>query len=188
MDLDEIALEAEEKMEKAARILGERLHTVRTGRASAALVENIRVDYYGTATPLKQLASIGVPDPQMMVVKPFDPNVVKDIEKAILASDIGITPSAEGKIIRLSIPPLSEERRKQLAAHVRDLAEESRIAIRNVRRDANREIDRAQKDKSTGVSEDGARGAKDGVQELTRKYENQVGELAEKKSKEIMEF
>ena len=188
MDLDEITFEAEEKMESAVRVLGERFQTVRTGRASSGLVENVRVEYYGVETPLKQLAAISVPDPQMMVIKPFDPSVVKGIEKAILASDVGITPSVEGRLIRLMIPPLSEERRKQLAAQVRDLAEQTRIAIRNVRRDANKEVGKAGKDKLSGVSEDGARDAKDEIQELTRKYEAKVNELTAKKSKDIMEF
>ena len=188
MALDDILLEGEERMESAVRLLGQRFQTVRTGRATAGLIDGIKVDYYGTQTPLKQLAAISVPDAQMIVVKPFDPGSVKDVEKAILASDIGITPSVEGKILRLSVPPLSGERRKQLAAQVRDLAEETRVAIRNIRRDGNKEIDRLEKDTSESLSEDDAYSAKDEVQDLTRKHESEVGELTDRKSREIMEF
>ena len=185
MSADDILLEAEEHMDKSADVLREELRRLRTGRASTGLVESIRVEYYGTPTPLKQMAHIGVQEGQVLVIRPYDPSVLKDIEKAILASDLGITPQNDGKMIRLSVPSLSTERRRQLAHRVNELAEEARIAIRNVRRDANKHIDRLEKDKELG--EDERDTAKDEVQELTRQHEDQVNTLAEEKSQEIME-
>ena len=187
MPADEILFEAEEKMEKAVEVLREEMKGLRAGRASPGLVENLRVEYYGTPTPLKQLATIGAPQPRLLVVKPFDPQSVKDIEKAIQQSDLGINPMSDGKLIRLAIPPLSEEQRKKIAAHVRERAEAARIAIRNIRRDANKEVDTQEKDKVEGMSEDDAERARKEVQELTHKYETTVGEVADKKQQEILE-
>ncbi|MCX5674188.1 MAG: ribosome recycling factor, partial [Planctomycetota bacterium] len=136
MPADDILLEAEDKMDKAVEHLRQQFRTVRTGRASAGLVEHLRVNYYGSPTELRQLASITVPDPLMIVIKPYDPGSVGDISKGIQASDLGITPMIEGKIIRLAIPPLSEERRKQLSHQIKEMAEETKVALRNVRRDA----------------------------------------------------
>lgn len=186
MDLDETLLEAEEKMDKALEVLSGALRGMRTGRANPGLIENIRVDYYGSPTPMKQVASIGAPEANMLVVKPFDPSSIKEIEKAILKSDIGITPSNDGKLIRLVIPPLSEETRKSLVARAREQAEEAKVSIRNIRRDANKKAD-GLKDAS-GVSEDDIEGAKDEIQNLVKGHEKRIEDLIEKKTKELMEI
>jgi len=183
--LDDILLEAEEKMETAARILLEEFRTIRTGRASPALVENLKVDAYGTTSPMKQLGSIGAPDPRQLVIRPFDRNILGDIERAIQKSDLGLTPNNDGKILRLPIPPLSEERRRQLSARLREMGEEARVSIRNVRRDANREIDQEKKDGI--IPEDNAFKGKDDTQELTKQYEDQVTRALDKKTEEVME-
>ena len=184
MDPEELMFEAEENMEKAVEHLRMELRGIRTGRANPGLVENIRVDYYGSPTPLKQMANIGVPEPAMLMIKPFDPSSVSDIEKAILASKLGITPSSDGKVIRLQIPPLSEERRKQLVKMAKDYAEAQRVALRNIRRDVNRKIDGMKKD---GMSEDDVAVHKESVDELTKKYVAQVDEILGEKTKELME-
>ncbi len=186
MSVEEVYLEAGQKMEKAVEVMEHQLRTIRTGRASASLVDQVRVDYYGTPTPLGQIANIATPDPQLIVIRPFDPGAVKDIEKAILQSDVGITPNSDGKLIRLAIPPLSEERRKQLAGHVRTVGEQSKVAVRNVRREANREVDKLKED--SAISEDEAYKAKDDIQELTRESEKKIDDLVSRKSEEIMKF
>lgn len=185
MAVDDILLDAEERMEKAVRVFTDGLRVIRTGTASAGLVESIRVEYYGSPTPLRQLAQIAVPDPQLIVIKPFDPSSLPDIEKAIQTSDIGIHPQSDGKVIRLTVPGLSEERRVQLVARVKSLAEEARVAVRNIRRDANRQLDKDEKD--SAVSEDDCRRAKDDVQELTDEYEDKVAEALEAKTRDLME-
>jgi ribosome recycling factor len=182
---DEILLETEDRMDKAVEHLVTEYRGIRSGRATPGLVENIRVDYYGSMQPLKATASIAIPEPRMVMIKPFDPGSIKAIEKAIQASDLGISPQSDGKLIRLEIPPLSEERRRQIAALIKDKAEECRIAIRNVRRDANREADKAEKDKV--ISEDQLHDLKDEVQELTKKHEQTVEDHLTRKTKEIME-
>ena len=184
MPIDDILLDGEERMEKAVEVFGDNLRGIRTGTASIGLVENIRVDYYGSPTPLRQLAQIAIPDPQLIVIKPYDPSSIESVEKAIQTSDIGIHPQTDGKVIRLSIPGLSQERREQLAARLKNLAEEARIAIRNIRREANRHLDREQK--QSAIGEDDCRRAKDDVQELTDQYEEKVNEILEKKTQEIM--
>ena len=186
MPSDEILFQAEEKMEKAVDFLRDEYRGVRRGRAGAGLVDSIRIEYYGSMTPLKQLASIGVPESNLIVIRPFEPGICADIVKAILASELGITPSSDGKMIRLVVPPLSAERRKQLSARVRELAEEARVALRNIRRDANKKADQEQKDKV--LSEDQRDGAKDDVQNLIKEYEKKVNELVEKKTQEVMEI
>ena len=185
MTSDEILFDAEERMEKAVTVLQDALRGLRTGRATPALVDSVRVEYYGSPTPLKQMANITAPEHSLIVIRPFDPTVLKDIEKAILASELGLTPMNDGKLIRLAIPPLSGERRKQLTTRVKDLAEEARIAIRNVRRDANKAADQAEKDKE--ISEDELDRLKDEVQKLTKKYEDTVNEMAKKREAEVME-
>jgi len=185
MDRDEIMLDAEERMEKAAETLKGRLVGLRTGRAAPGLVENVRVDYYGTMTPLKQMANISAPEAQMLVIRPFDAGALKDIEKAIRSSDLGLAPTNDGKVIRLNVPSLSGEQRKKLVAKAKEYAEDQRVAVRNVRRDANKHVDTSEKD---GIlSEDDAKAAKEEVQELTKKFEGRINELAEKKNAEIME-
>jgi ribosome recycling factor len=172
-------------MEKAAQVFGTNLRGIRTGMASAGLVENIRVDYYGSPTPLRQLAQIAIPDPQLIVIKPYDPTSLAAIEKAIQTSDIGIHPQNDGKVLRLSVPGLSQERRQQLVARVKAMAEEARVAIRNIRRDANRDLDKEEKD--SAISEDDRDRAKEDVQELTNQYEGKVEDLLHKKTKDILE-
>ena len=183
MRLDEIAFQADEKMEKAASFLSGEFRGIRTGRATTGLVEHIKVDYYGSSTPLQQLASLAAPEANLIVIKPFDPSSIKDIERAILASELGITPQSDKRVIRLAVPPLSGERRKQLANQVKQMAEQGRISIRNIRREANKHIDQEQKDKT--ASEDEATKSKDEIQKLTKKYEDKVGELLKGKLSEI---
>ncbi len=185
MTSEEILFDAEERMEKAVSVLRDALRGLRTGRASPALVDSVRVEYYGSPTPLKQMANISAPEPSLIVIRPFDPSVLKDIEKAILASDLGLTPNNDGRLIRLAIPPLSGERRKQLTGRVKDLAEEARVAIRNVRRDANKHAEQSKKDSI--LTEDDLERTKEQVQDLTKQYEGQVNDLADKKSAEILE-
>ena len=186
MDYDEVLLDAEERMEKALEVLHGELRSMRTGRAHPGLVDTIRVDYYGSPTPLKQLSNITAPEPDLLVVKPFDPGSVGDIEKGILKSDIGISPQNDGKVIRLKIPPLSEERRKQLVSRAKELGEESRVALRNIRRDANKHGDQLQKDGT--LSEDDAHRLKDEIQTLTKKMETSVETNLQRKTKELMEI
>jgi ribosome recycling factor len=186
MPVDDVLLESEDKMDKAVHYLAEEYRGLRTGRASAGLVEPIRVDYYGSPTPLKQLASIGTPEPQLILIKPFDPGSVKDIEKAILASDLGITPHNDGKVIRLAIPPLSEERRKQLIHRAKEMAEEAKVAVRNIRRDANKQLDVEKKEGT--IPEDEMYRGKDEVQKLTDDHEKKIDEHLKKKSDEIMQI
>lgn len=185
MSAEEVLFEAEENMEKSTDHLKTQLRGIRTGRANPGLVEGVRVDYYGSPTPLKQIANIGVPEPAMLVIKPFDPSATSDIEKAILASNIGITPNSDGKVIRLQIPPLSEERRKQLVKMSKDYAENQRVALRNIRRDANRKIDAMKKDGS--LPEDDAKRSKDEVEELTKKYVKKIDGILDEKTKELLE-
>ena len=186
MDIDEIQLDADDRMDKAVEMIEERFRGIRTGRASAALVDYIRVDYYGASTPLRQLSSIGCPEAQLILIKPFDPTSLKGIEKAILASELGITPQSDGKFIRIAVPPLSEERRRQLASSIKDMAEEARVAVRNVRRDANKQIDILEKEHK--ISEDDAYATKDEVQDLTKSHETRISELVDRKTHEIMTF
>jgi ribosome recycling factor len=185
MDQDEILLDAEERMDKAVSILQDQLKGLRTGRATAGLVDSIRVEYYGSPTPLKQLANISVPEPQQIVIRPFDNGVLNNIAKAIQASDLGLSPNSDGRLIRLNIPPLSTERRRQLVGRLKELAEEARISIRNIRRDANKHADQSEKDKV--FSEDECKKCKDDIQDLTKKYEGKVNSLAEAKEKDVME-
>ena len=174
-------------MDKCVAYLRDELRGIRTGRASPALVEHLKVSIqsYGTTMILRDLATISAPDPVTVLIKPFDPNTLKDIEKAIRTSDIGITPATDGKVIRLPIPPLSGERRTQLVGQVKKMGEAQKVAIRNVRRDANKHLDAAQKDGA--LSEDEAKTAKDRVQKLTRKFEDEVDSVVAAKGKELEE-
>jgi len=185
MAMDDILLQVEEHMEAAVNYLRHEFRGIRTGRASAGLVDHIKVDYYGSPTDLRQLATISTPDASLIVVKPFDPQSVKEIERAIQASSLGITPSSDGKVIRLVVPPLSTERRHQLATQVRKMAESARVAIRNARRDGNKEVDR--QESASELTEDDARKGKEEIQELTKKYEAKVDEVLQSKTKEIEE-
>ena len=185
MTSDEILLDVEERMEKAVRKLKSDLAGIRTGRANPGLVDSLRVEVYGSPTPLKQIASVGAPEPNQIVIRPYDPNTIKEIEKAILASDLGFTPQNDGRVIRLNVPPLSTEVRRKMVARVRELAEEARIALRNIRRDGNKMADQAEEDKE--LSEDDCQRLKEQIQELTKQYENQVNEAAKTREKEVME-
>jgi ribosome recycling factor len=184
--MDEILFEVEEKMESAVEYLRSEFRGIRTGRATPGLVEHIKVDYFGSATDLRQLANIATPEANLIIIKPFDPSSLKDIEKAIMASDLGINPNNDGKILRLSVPPLSGERRQQLVGQIKKMAEQARVAIRNARRDGNKDIDAAQK--ASELTEDDAKRGKDDVQDLTKKFEDTVTELVDAKSKEIQDL
>ena len=182
--LKEVTKDAKTRMESALEDVRRRLGTVRTGRASVSLLDNITVEYYDTPTPLNQVANISAPEPQLLTVQPWDPAVLGTIEKAIQASDLGINPSNDGRLIRIPIPPLTQERRKQLAKVVRDIAEEHRTAVRNVRRDANERFKKLLKDKK--ITEDEERDGLDEVQKLTDSYIEKINDLAKAKENEIM--
>jgi ribosome recycling factor len=185
MTADEILMDTEERMEKAVSVLQNDLRGLRTGRATPALVDGLRVEYYGSDTPLKQLASISTPDPQSIVIKPFDPSVLKEIEKAIRSSNLGMTPNNDGKIIRLIVPTMSGENRKKLVAELKKSAEATKVACRNIRRDGNKHFDVAEKDKE--MTEDERDAGKEQVQALLKQYEGKIEEMEAKKTKEIME-
>jgi len=185
MGVDDILLETEEKMEGAVTHLAGELRGLRSGRASPHLVDGLRIDYYGAMTPLGQMAQIGCPEPLLIVVKPFDGSQIPEIEKAIRTSNLGLNPQNDGKVIRLVVPPLSEERRKQLVKRVKELGEAANVAIRNVRRDGNKAADTAFDDRD--LTEDQLENLKEKVQELTKTYETKVKELVDKKSTELME-
>jgi ribosome recycling factor len=182
---ENVLKDAEQKMRKAIDVTREEFGGVRTGRAAPALVQRISVSYYGTPTPMQQLASFSVPEPRLLVIHPYDRNAVASIEKAILASDLGLTPSNDGTNIRLSFPPLTEERRKELIKLVRDRAEHGRVAIRNVRRHSKEEIDRSIKDGKT--SEDDGRRAERELQKLTDRLVGEIDEMLKRKEQELME-
>ncbi len=177
--------ETEDKMKKAIEALDADLRTIRTGRASPALVERVMVDYYGVVTPLEQLATISAPEPQLLTIRPYDPASLKDIERAILASELGLTPNNDGKLIRLVIPRLTQERRVELIKVVHRRLEEARVSIRNIRREAMNDLKDFEKDKL--VSEDEADRGRDNLQELTDRYVKKVDESGARKEKEIAE-
>jgi len=186
MDPDTILLEAEERMDKALDHLKTELRGVRTGRASTALVEYVRVDYYGSPTDLKSLASISVPEPTQLLIKPYDAGSLNEIRKALESSDLGLNPQTEGKQIRIMIPSLSTERRQQLVAHCKKVAEETKVAMRNVRRDANKQADGLKKATDSHYPEDEIETLKQEIEELLKKHEGDVERLSEEKAKEIM--
>jgi ribosome recycling factor len=173
------------RMDGALEHLKRELAGLRTGRASLALLDGVKVDYYGTPTPLKQIATLAVPESRLITIQPWEPPMVKEIEKALLASGLGLTPSNDGKIIRLPIPPLSEERRKELAKLCKKHGEEAKVAVRNIRREGNDELKHLQKDSK--ISEDELRKAEAEVQKLTDQYVHKVDEIIKKKEEEIFE-
>ncbi|NBW96757.1 MAG: ribosome recycling factor [Planctomycetia bacterium] len=185
MPADDILLDAEERMEKAVDVFRHALTGIRTGRANPGLVDSLRVEVYGSPTPIKALASVGAPEPNQIVVRPFDPGTLKDIEKAIQAADLGLNPQSDGRLIRITIPALSTDVRKKMTARIKELAEEARVAIRNVRRDGNKAADTEQEEGS--LTEDECGLAKEKVQALTKDYEAKVGDLARAKEAEVME-
>jgi ribosome recycling factor len=184
MPTKEIVSETESKMKKALEILHDELKTVRSGRASTGLVENIKADFYGTPTPLKQMATLATPQADMIVIKPFDPGSIREIEKVIKNSDLSIAPIVDGKIIRLNIPALSEERRKQLVQQAKQTGEQTKVGIRNIRRDAIKHLEKQQKDKV--ITEDDLEKGKKQVDDITREYSDKVDEVVKHKSDEIM--
>jgi len=180
-----IIKDTDEHMKKSVAALEHEFATVRTGRASGAILEKISIDYYGTPTPLLQIAGVSSPEPQMLVISPYDRSAMSAIEKAILASDLGITPSNDGQVIRLPFPPLTEERRRDLVKLTKHYAEEARVAVRNIRRDSNERLKRAEKDAE--ISEDDLRRAEAEIQKLTDTHVKEIDELLKRKEAEIME-
>lgn len=184
MSVDSILKETKPKMEAVIDDLKRKLSNVRTGRATVGLLDGVMVDYYGTPTPLNQMASIAVPEPQMLTVQPWDMSQIGPVEKAIIAANLGLNPSNDGKLIRLPIPALNEERRKQLAKQVHEIAEEHKVAVRNIRHQSNDGLKKMHKDKA--ISEDDERFGLDEVQKLTNSYSGKIDELARTKEQEIM--
>jgi len=183
--IKDLLKEAEARMMGAVQSLEDDLAGIRTGRASPALVERLQVEYYGAPTPLLQLATIGVPEPRMLLIRPFDPSTIKNIERAILASDLGLTPGNDGKVIRLMLPPLTEERRRDLAKVVHNRTEEGRVAARNVRRDTIRDLRDFEHEKL--ISEDDLKRGEEEIQKLTDRMVETIDEIGDRKQKEIME-
>ena len=184
--IEDVLKDAEERMSKAVEVLQDDLKTIRTGRASPALVERLLVEYYGTPTPLNQLATISAPEVRLLTIRPWDPSILPAIEKAILKSELGLTPINDGKIIRLPIPRLTEERRRELVRLVKKRVEEGRVAIRNIRRDALNDLRELEKEGL--IAEDEFYRAKDDLQELTDKFIEKMGEIGRKKEEEIVEI
>jgi len=183
--IEQVVRDAEERMKKAVAATQHEFTTVRTGRASASVLDRVSVDYYGTPTPVNQVANITSPEPQLLVVHPWDKSVVDGVLKAIQAADLGLNPSTDGTVIRLPFPPLNEERRLELAKVVRRMAEEGRVAVRNIRRDANEHL--KAEEKNHEISRDEWERAQERVQKLTDSYVKEIDELLERKEKEIME-
>jgi ribosome recycling factor len=185
MSVEDILFDAEERMEKALTKLKQDLTGIRTGRANPGMVDSLRVEAYGSPVPIKQIASVSAPEPQQLVIRPFDPGTIKDIEKGIIASDLGLAPQSDGKVIRLNIPPLSGEVRRKMVARTKELAEETKVAVRNIRRDANKLAETEEKDKE--ITEDDLKSTKEEVQNLTKKFEDRANELAKAKESEVMD-
>jgi ribosome recycling factor len=183
--IKELVLDAEKRMKSTIQSLEDDLAGVRTGRASPALIERMSIEYYGSPVPLIQLATISVPEPRQLMIKPFDPASIKDIEKSILASDLGLTPMNDGKVIRLHLPPLNEERRRDLMKSVHNRLEEARVAVRNIRRDSNKDLRDFEEEKM--ISKDDLERGEEDVQKLTDKYIEEIAEVGKKKEVEVME-
>ncbi len=185
MSVDEILMDSEDRMDKAIEILKKNLGGIRTGRANPGLVDSLRVDVYGSPTPIKQIASVGAPEPAQILIRPYDAATIKDIEKAIVASDLGFNPQSDGRVIRINIPPLSTDVRKKMVGRIKDLAEEAKVSIRNIRRDGNKAIETLEKAKT--ISEDDRDAGKERVQDLTKRYEDQVSEMAKSREADVMD-
>jgi ribosome recycling factor len=184
--MNELRKKADEKMNKAHDVLKKEFAGIRTGRASLGILDGIMVDYYGTPTPLNQVANLAVPDAKLITIQPWEAKMLGEIEKAILKSDVGLTPTNDGKIIRLNIPPLTEERRQQIVKHAKKLAEDARVAIRNIRHDAINEIKKKSKDKDAHLPEDEVKKLQDEIQKITDSHIKRIDELLAHKEKEIM--
>ena len=185
MSTDEILFDVDERMEKAANVLKTNLAGIRTGRANPGLVDSLRVEVYGSPTPMKQIASIGVPEPNQIVIRPFDPNTIGDIEKSLIASDLGFNPQNDGRLIRIIIPSLSTDVRRKMVSRIKELSEEAKISIRNIRRDGNKAADQGEKDNE--LTEDDRDHAKDEIQKLTKKYEDIINQAAATREQDVME-
>jgi len=185
MDADEILLDVEEHMDKAIRKLKSDLAGIRTGRASPGLVDSLKVDVYGSTSPIKALASVSAPEPNQIVVRPFDPSTIKEIEKGILACELGLNPQNDGKLIRINVPSLSTEVRRQMVSRIKELNEEAKVAIRNNRRNGNKHADQSEKDKV--FSEDDRETVKKEIQDLTKKFEKQANDLGKARETEVMD-
>jgi len=183
--VEDIITKAQHKMEKAVAAVSHEFSGLRTGRASAVLLEKLLVDYYGTKTPLQQIASFSVPEPQLLIIQPWDKTVISAIEKAILQSDLGLTPANDGNVIRIAFPPLSEERRKELVKVAKKMAEDGRVAVRNVRREANEHL--KELEKKHEISEDDLKRAQQKIDDLTKKFIEEIDKLLNHKEKEILE-
>jgi len=186
MTQKEILQRTEKRMAATVDDAKGKLATVRTGRASLAILDGVRIDYYGTPTPLNQVAKLSVPEPSLIVVQPFDPSTLQPIEKAILSSDLGLNPANDGKLVRIPIPPLTEERRKQMVKKVRSMGEDAKTAVRQIRRDANEEVKKLEKESS--LSEDEAHRSLDEIQKVTNKHVEAIDELTKAKEQELMEI
>jgi ribosome recycling factor len=185
MTYQQIVTETKDKLDKSLQHLADLLRTIRTSRASPALVDNLRVDYYGTLSPISQIAQISIPEPRQIMIKPFDASILVEISKAIQKSDLGIQPQSDGKVLRLTMPPLSGDQRKKYATKVKEMCEETRIAMRNARRDMNKVADALEK--SGGVTEDQTKQLHDEIQKMLKEYEEKVTQLQDKKTAEVME-
>jgi len=185
MSADDILLDTEDRMDKAIQHLKQQLSGIRTGRANPGLVDTLKVEVYGSQTPMKQLASVGAPEPQQIVVRPYDPSTIKDIEKAIIASGLGFAPQNDGRVIRINVPPLTNETRKKLVSRIKELTEEAKVSVRNVRRDGNKAAEQGEKDGD--LTEDIRDKLKEDIQELTKKYEGLAADMAKKREDEVME-
>jgi ribosome recycling factor len=188
MPVKKITRECKDRMDKSVEYFDKELRGIRTGRATTALLDFLKVEYYGSPTDLREIAAISVPEPTRLLVKPFDPAAKNDIIKAIESADLGLNPQADGSSIRISVPAPSTERRQQLVGHVKKMAEEARVAIRNERRDAMRHIDQLVKDKENAVSEDQGRDAKSELDELTKKHTKLIDTRCDEKSKEVQDL
>lgn len=186
MDIDEILFTAEERMDKSLEVMANGFRSVRTGRANPEMVDNIQISYHGTRTPLKAIASITAPEPRLLCIRPWEKDILKEIERTLIKEDLGFNPMNDGTMIRIQIPPLSEEQRRKLVNRVKEIAEETRIAIRNIRKDANKDLDKEKKDAT--IREDAWKQAKEDIQALTDKYNKKVEDIVEKKSKDLMEI
>jgi ribosome recycling factor len=184
MEYEDVIKETKERMKKAVEVLKDNFHGMRTGRANPGLVEGVRVDYYGSLTPLKQIAATSAPEANMLVIKPFDPSSLKEIEKAIQKANLGIQPANDGKIIRITIPPLSQERREQLVTQAKKQSEEARVSVRNIRRDGNRKGEQLKK--NSDISDDEFEDLKKEIQKLTDGITKEIERMFEKKSGELL--
>jgi len=184
MAADDILLDVEDRMDKAVAKLKNDLSGIRTGRANPGLVDSLKVEIYGSQTPMKQLANVGAPEPQQLVIRPYDPGTIKEIEKAIIASGLGFAPQNDGRIIRINVPPLTTDSRKKLVGRIKEMTEEAKVSIRNVRRDGNKAADQGEKDKE--LTEDENKKVQADIQDLTKKYEGTVDGMAKAREAEVM--